>query len=482
MLHPIEESRRLDTLRRYSILDTPPEEVFDRVARMASRHFRTPIGTVTFIDEARQWFKAIHGLDVRETGREVAFCNQTIKGNFPLIVPDSTKDARFAENPLVTGPLKFRFYAGAPLITSQGYRLGTVSAIDVVPREGFDREDCQYLADLAAMVVHELEMRLAASDFRQEVERRIQSEDRLRLTVAHAPVVLATMDCDLRYTWITNAPSPLTAEDFVGRLDTDLWPPSIAEQIMTLKREVADTDQTRRAELSVPIGGRMRHYDATIEPLREGGTVVGITCVAVDITDRKDAELALARSEARHRAVLNTAADAMVVVGEAGIIENFNPAAERIFGYKSAEAVGQNLSMLMPYGHASQHDRYMAHYQETGEAKILGRGRELEGKRKDGGTFAMELNVAELREGRNRLFIGIVRDITSRKQQEEALRKARDELEQRVEERTRELRRLSQQTAQVLNSASEGIIGLDRDGRITFVNPTAAAMTGWAVE
>lgn len=467
MLHHIEENRRLNILRRYSILDTPPEEVFDRVARMAARHFGTPIGTVTFVDEARQWFKAIHGLDVRETGRDVAFCNHTIMGDTPIIVSDSTKDARFVENPLVTGPPNIRFYAGAPLITTEGFRLGTVSAIDVVPREEFDRDDCQFLTDLAAMVVHELEMRLAASDFRQEVERRIQSEDRLRLTISHAPVVLATLDRDLRYTWITNVPPPLTAKDFIGRLDSDLWPPPIAEHIMSLKREAMNTNRPQRAELSVPIGDRLRHYDVTMEPVRKGDDVAGITCVAMDITDRKDAELALARSEARHRAVMDTAADAMVVIGEAGIIENFNPAAERIFGYTALEAIGQDLSILMPGSDRSVHLQFLQGYLTTGIPRIIGIGSEVTGQRKDGTLVPLDLSIAEWWDGDKRYFTGIMRDITRRKRSEAALRKAEAE-------RTESLRLLNT----MLESIPDPLFFKDRNGRYTVGNKATANALG----
>lgn len=180
MLRALDDARRLSILRRYGILDTPPEVVFDNIARLAATHFHTPIGTVTFVDEARQWFKAIHGLNVRETGRDVAFCHHTIQSDEPMVVSDALTDPRFAGNPLVLGDPKNRFYAGAPLITPDGFRLGTVSVIDTIPHGEVPEEDRRFLTILAEMVVHELEVRAAASDVRGEIERRRACEQEAR--------------------------------------------------------------------------------------------------------------------------------------------------------------------------------------------------------------------------------------------------------------------------------------------------------------
>jgi PAS domain S-box-containing protein len=469
MLRSIDESHRLAILRRYAILDTPPEEVFDRIARMAARYFRTPIGTVTFIDQARQWFKAVHGLDVRETGRDIAFCNHTIMSDDPLIVPDARNDPRFADNPLVTGTMSIGFYAGAPLVSAAGFRVGAVSVIDTVPRHEFGPEDCQHLADLAAIVMHELEMRQAASDFEEEIERHFLSEERLKLAVAHAPVTLATLDRDLRYTWIVNPPAPLTPQDYIGRCDSDLWGAEAAEAHMAQKREVMATGESRRWELTVEIVGQLRYFDVSVEPLYEHGKVVGAAYAAVEITERKMAELALARSEARHRAVLDTAADAMVVINERGLIEHFNPAAEHIFGYTAEEVAGQNVSLLMEEGDRVRHDQYIRRYLETGQAHIIGIGREVAGLRKNGQRVPLELTIAEWWDGRRRYFTGMMRDITRRKEADAALRTAEAEREQSLA---------------LLNAAVEGVpdpfFHKDREGRYQIANQATVRALGVA--
>ena len=202
---------------------------------------------------------------------------------------------------------------------------------------------------------------------------------------------------------------------------------------------------------------------------------------ARDVSEARRALAALHEREERLQGILDTVADGIVSADEHGVIQSFNPAAEKIFGYRATEVIGRNLSMLMPEPYAGEHDHYLSNYLTTGHAKILGLGREGVGLRKDGTTFPVDLNVAELRRGRHRLFIGVLRDITERKRAEESVKRAKVELQLRVQERTAELELLSRQNDQILNSASEGIIGLDGKNIITFVNPAAAEMTGWRV-
>jgi PAS domain S-box-containing protein len=153
----------------------------------------------------------------------------------------------------------------------------------------------------------------------------------------------------------------------------------------------------------------------------------------------RQAQQELQESAAKNAAVLNTAVEGIITIDEHGIIESFNPAAEGLFGYSAAEVIGQNVRVLMPSPYREEHDGYIAHYCHTGEKKIIGIGREVTGQRKDGTVFPLALAVSEMRLGTRRLFAGMVHDITARKQAEDALRQARDDLERRVQERTAEL-------------------------------------------
>ncbi|NNE61627.1 MAG: PAS domain S-box protein [Woeseia sp.] len=152
------EEARLEALRRYEILDTPREPAFDDVARLASSICSTPVALITFVDENRQWFKSKVGLDVTETAREVSFCATNITSEDMLIVEDASLDPRFRDNPLVTGSPFIRFYAGAPLLTPDGHRIGALCVIDRVPRK-LDENQLDGLSILAKQVVKTLELR-----------------------------------------------------------------------------------------------------------------------------------------------------------------------------------------------------------------------------------------------------------------------------------------------------------------------------------
>lgn len=150
-----DELHRVKILHALGIMDTDPEERFDRLTRMAKRIFQVPIALVSLVDENRQWFKSCDGLGVAETPRDISFCGHAILGDEIFVIPDATIDARFFDNPLVTGEPYVRFYAGCPLRAAGGAKVGTLCIIDNNPRI-FDADDATAMKDLAAMVEDEL--------------------------------------------------------------------------------------------------------------------------------------------------------------------------------------------------------------------------------------------------------------------------------------------------------------------------------------
>lgn len=169
--------------------------------------------------------------------------------------------------------------------------------------------------------------------------------------------------------------------------------------------------------------GRLVDIALSVSPIRDaGGTVVGACAVGRDITASKKHLWMIETSEARLRSIVESAVDGIVVIDARGAIEAFNPAAERIFGYVAAETIGRNVSMLMPSPHAEEHDHYVSRYLATGVKRIIGIGREVTGRRKDGTTFPVQLSVGEMLIGDERKFTGILHDLTSRLQIEEQLR------------------------------------------------------------
>ncbi len=150
-----DEKDRIEALKLLNVLDTISEERFDRLTRMAQRMFGVPIALVSLVDSHRQWFKSNAGLDAKETSREISFCGHTILGKDVFVIPDTLKDDRFADNPLVTEDPKIRFYAGCPLNTPNGSKVGTLCLIDKKVRH-FTAEDELALVDLAQTVESEL--------------------------------------------------------------------------------------------------------------------------------------------------------------------------------------------------------------------------------------------------------------------------------------------------------------------------------------
>ncbi len=154
---PTDDRDRLRALWALEILDTPTEERYDRIVRVAGLTLEMPIAYLSFVDENRQWLKANIGMPLRETDRDISFCGHTILGDRPLVIPDVAKDARFHDNPMVVGDPFIRFYAGIPLRSADGHNVGTLCVADRQPRSLSDTS-LELLAELAALIERELQL------------------------------------------------------------------------------------------------------------------------------------------------------------------------------------------------------------------------------------------------------------------------------------------------------------------------------------
>ncbi len=183
-----------------------------------------------------------------------------------------------------------------------------------------------------------------------------------------------------------------------------------------------------------------------------------------DITQRKESEHFILESEALHRAVVETAVDGMIVIDGMGIVQAYNAACETMFGYAANEVIGRNVKLLMPAPYRAEHDSYLRNYRETGERKIIGIGREVVGRRKDGSTFPMELSVGEAGHGDGTSFVGVLRDISQRKDSDQFI------LESGALHRA------------VVETAVDGIIVIDALGIVQAYNPACERMFGYAAD
>jgi len=160
---PPHERERLDALHALSIIDTPPEERFERLVSFTSYKLEVPIVVISLVDTERQWFKSCLGLGISETPRDVSFCAYAILQDEVMTVPDAREDERFADNALVTGPPFIRFYAGYPLREPHGYKIGTLCVIDLKPRQ-IDQPQIQLLKRVARLVEREVRMTVTPTE------------------------------------------------------------------------------------------------------------------------------------------------------------------------------------------------------------------------------------------------------------------------------------------------------------------------------
>lgn len=244
---PKNELDRVKRLQEYEVLDTKPEEAFDRITRVAAHIFEVPIALVSLVDEDRQWFKSRQGLDASETPREFAFCTHAIMKDELFVIPDAAADDRFQNNPLVTDGPKIRFYAGAPLITTDGLGLGTLCVIDTKPREPTPRQ-LKDLRDLADLALDALNLRRAG---------------RLALEEAHQTIKVDTLQGSFIDSINHELRTPLTsiagslsllASGAVGDLEEETQNfVAVAERntntLMTLISDLLDMSQLEKGEL-----------------------------------------------------------------------------------------------------------------------------------------------------------------------------------------------------------------------------------------
>ena len=277
------EAERLRALERYEILDSMPEAAYQDIVTLASHICQAPVALITFIDHERQWFKATHGLDLSQTPRELAFCAHAFPNPSELlVVPDMTQDARFSDNPFVTGEPHMRFYAGAPLCTPDNQVLGTVCVLDYEPRQ-LDAAQLEALGALSRQVMTQLELRLNARHLEE-------AQQQFRAFADNAPLLAYIKDEEGRYEYV-NAPLlhrfGFAEGDVIGKSDSDLWDEKLIERIRVLEEQVLQSGQsTGRLDVSTRADGSEVFWRIYKFPLFwRGHRAIG--GIAVDITQSK---------------------------------------------------------------------------------------------------------------------------------------------------------------------------------------------------
>src|SRR5712675_2478610 len=251
------------------------------------------------------------------------------------------------------------------------------------------------------------------------------------------------------------------ADEMIGQPITRIIPPELHQEEKQILVRLHRGERIQHYEtVRLAKDGRRVDISLTVSPLfNQSGKVVGASKVARDITERKLAEQALRETTARLRTLTETAVDGVILIDARGVVLMFNTACEKLFGYSADTVIGENVKMLMPRPYRHEHDRYISNYRDTRDPKIIGIGREVIGLRKDGSTFPMDLSVGEARQEGESIFVGIIRDLTSRKRTEAELEQARAELV-----RVARVTTLGELTAAIAHEVNQPLTGLVSSG------------------
>lgn len=409
---PQNESSRLNSLRCLGILDTPPEERYDRITRLAKTIFNTPIVLVSIVDENRQWFKSCQGLSASETPRDISFCGHAILKKEIFIVEDASSDPRFADNPLVSEEPRIRFYAGAPLASPDGKLMGTLCIIDRKPRKLSARKKI-ILRDLADLVENEL----AAISLS---EAMVQLKDRQRELLdyfEHANISLHWVDANGIVIWANKTEMDLlgySKEEYIGQPIAKFHadPPVINDILARLGR----------GETLSNYEARMRAKDGSIiivsinsSVYRDHGAFLHTRCFTTDKTIQWNNELI----QERFNSIIEGSDDAIMSKDINGVINSWNRSAEAIFGYTANEVIGKKMLMLIPKNRIQE---------ETHILKQILKGLRIEHLEtvllaKNGQLIQVSQTIFPIRD-RQGVIVGsskIVRDITAKKLAEEKM-------------------------------------------------------------
>ena len=457
-------SARAALLASLDLLDSPAEEVFDRITRLLARVLDVPIALVSLLDVDRQWFKSRVGLDVSETPLAVSFCAHAAEADAPLVVHNALEDTRFARNPLVLGAPNIRFYAGVPIHSSDGVPLGTLCAIGRRPRT-LQPDELQVLHDLGQIVERELAYRETSRTARQAIhhsdELVRESQFRMKVTFEQAAVGIALVEPDGHWQRVNRRLCDIvgyTEPELMRLTFQDITHPADLQTDLHLVQRLLDSEISHYAleKRYIRKDGQTVWVNLTVALIRKpNGDPNYFIAIIEDIQGRKDTEEALAalrqqleqrvhertlelqqahdrlavalqqgqlaaRSlatrEAELVAIIRNAPDAYISMDESGRVTEWNRQAEEMLGWERAEALGQPLDLIIiPEALREAHRHGLKRYLKTGMGKVLNQRVELAALRRDGTEVPVEIRITALPSDNGQLFCAFLTDITERK-------------------------------------------------------------------
>ena len=429
--YPANEAQRLEALRQTHILDTLPGSAYEDLARLAAQVCGVPISGVSLVDAERQWFKAIIGMDLHETPRGDAFCSHTILQPEMMIVPDTSLDERFSRNPLVTSGPQIRFYAGVPLTTPEGFALGSLCVIDRAPRVLTEAQKTA-LQILARQTVAQIELTRRVAEEAEKVAQweavqREVSRSEARLAEAQQVAQIGSWEYDVdagKITWSAEMFRLLGFDPAHGEPDhatmmEHYHPDDCAMHNASIMQALND-GLPYEFDIRILPAERVMHWSHVRGQAarNESGRIVRLFGTAMDITKRRLTE----EENARLAAIIESSQDAVLGLTLDGTLVSWNAGAERLYGYRESEIIGQSASLLAPpeqRGHIAAVIRAL----QRGETQ---KNWDLHFRRMDGTASDTVLTFSPIRSPRGEVIgaAAIGRDVTEQRQAEEAVRRS----------------------------------------------------------
>ena len=435
------ERERLEALRATEILDTPPEADFDALTRIAAAVCATPIAVVSLVDAHREWFKSKVGLAASEVPRDAALGVHAMGEPDLLVVPDTRADERFADNPLVRRDPSLRFYAAAPLRTADGHAIGTLCVIDYVPRQ-LTREQRSALRDLGEQATAQIELRRSVAELRRAMADRERAEAALRAALeSHSVPSREPPPAS------PTRPGVAALAALVVALALTLWGAHLSRNHLERQREhrLPEFEAGERPwePLAILGGGGA----ASLLLFGFVWSLASTRRVAVD--QAASISRAFRASEERVRAIMDTVADGILAFDDDGTVRSANRGAERLFGARLSELIGQRLAELVPGADV------LVHGADAGVAQR----HEAEARRADGTVVPVDLAVSRMEEGST--LVAILRDVSDRRATE------------------RQLRESEQRTRSIIQNMLGGLVTIDEGGTIESANVAAGRIFGY---
>jgi PAS domain S-box-containing protein len=452
---PENEKERIEALRSYGILDSELEKEFDAFTKLASYICQTPIAAISLIDENRQWFKSSVGLDVRETARDVSFCQHTIMGDQIFEVDDASLTEKFKNNPLVTGDTHIRFYAGVPLKDIDGYNLGSLCVIDTVPKK-LSAAQLEALQNLSYGLMSLFNLR------KKSIQLKL-SEEKFTKIFASSPVGISISRNDTGQIMEMNdfflAMLERNREEVIGKTAVDIHivdAPTRKELLV----QALKPKESKGAEITFyKKSGQSGTGRVSTEMIQMNGHECMLT-VAYDVTERIQLEEKVRQNEEKfQKAFFASAAGITVSDLKSGILTEANTSFLKMIGRNPEEVIGRKASELNLLNAATRTE-ILEEVQQQGYIK----NREVNyfNKDREAKTGLFSLDIITVKGERS--LLSVMYDITERKQKEEAFR---------------ELFQLQQS---ISDSTDLSIISLDLNGIIKSFNKGAEKMLGYKAE